>query len=381
MFKIISFFIQILNTFNKFIWKLTVFLSSFIKIDELDKVSSIPDDVRYRQFKVDEPAIIEPFNKLDKLDFNKLIKDNNIKPIKRRNGKSITIKIHCPRCNAPKDYLYDNTGIGNQFECKCCSHIFSTKPNPFKDVLLKCPHCTYQLSLTHQRADFNVYKCPNPKCPYYLNNLNSMNIVDKQKLRNNPALFKLHYIYRAFNIDMPSLAKDYMDYIRSPIDISKAYHSQYIIGLCLTYHVNYGMSYRQTAAILYDVHQLKLSHQTVANYCNAVASIVHPVLELFPYNLSNISAGDETYIKIKGKQHYVFFMFDAIKKIITSYRVFAKRDAIAAIQTVWSTLSKYSKIPDILKLITDGNPIYKVARQYFLQHGINFNLYQVIRSY
>lgn len=67
-----------------------------------------------------------------------------------------------------------------------------------------------------------------------------------------------------------------------------------------------------------------------------------------------------------------------LKKIITSYRVFAKRDGLSAIIATYSTLSKYDKLPNDLKIITDGNPIYNVAYQYRLQHGMKFDLFQVI---
>jgi len=376
--KIITIIIKILNTLNKLSWKLSCFLLKLIKEDDILSANFKPDDVRYRQFKVDEPAIIEPFKELEKLNYKQLIKYNNIKPIKRRNGKDITINVSCPRCHAPKDYLYDNTGKLTQFECKVCSHIFSTNPNPFKDVDLKCPHCSRVLALYHQRNDFNVYRCYHYDCPYYIQNNNSMNALDKEKFKKNPSLFKMHYIYRAFNIDTPALTKDFREFLRTPIDISKAYHSWYVIGLCLTYHVNYGMSYRATASILYDVHEIKISHQTVQNYCNAVASIVHPVLEFYNYDLSSSIAGDETYLKVKDIWHYVFFMFDTEKKIITSYRVFKNRDAISAIQTLYSTLAKYDTLPEDLKMIFDGNPIYQVAQQYWSSHGYNFDLFQVI---
>lgn len=91
--------------------------------------------------------IVEPFIKMEHKDYKQLIKDNNIKPVKRRNGKNITVDVHCPCCSAPKEYLYDNNGKQIQFECKVCSFIFSTHPNKDKDVILKCPHCKYQLAL------------------------------------------------------------------------------------------------------------------------------------------------------------------------------------------------------------------------------------------
>ncbi|MFA6777115.1 MAG: DDE-type integrase/transposase/recombinase [Bacilli bacterium] len=378
MTKIITVIIKILNTINKLSWKIIIFLTKFIKIEELDKINSKPDDVRYRHFSVDKPAIIEAFKEPEKLDFKVLVKENNISPVKRRKGKTINVKVSCPRCDAPKEYLYDNNGKEVQFECKCCKNIFSINSTVTKHLNYKCPHCHYKLYKKHERESFDVYTCPNKKCSFYLRNKNSINVIDKEKFKNNPNFFKLHYIYRAFKAEPETINKDYREFVRTPIDLSKAYYSWDIIGHCLTFHVNYGMSYRQTSALIFDLYQIKISHQTVANYCNAVASIIHPVLELYPYNLSNSIAGDETYIKVLGKQHYVFFMFDTLNKIITSYRCFDKRDSISAIKTLYSTLIKYDTIPDDLKMIFDGNPIYQVGQQYWAQHGYNFDLFQVI---
>ena len=378
MSKIISFLITFLNKINKIIWKFIIFLSQFIKIEDLDKLSNKPTDERYRQFKVDDSPIVEPFVKLEHKDYKQLIKMNHIKPVSRKNGKDITINVKCSCCSAPKEYLYDNNGKQTQFFCKVCSHIFSINPNKDKDVILKCPHCTHILSHRVSRDDFDVYVCKNLKCSYYLNNLASLTLSDKRKFKKNPTLFKLHYVYRKFNIGFPALQKDYREFIKSPIDISRAYSSQYIIGLCLTYHVNYGMSYRQTAALLKDVHEVYISYKTVENYCKAVSSIVHPLLEFYPYDLSSDLAADETYIKVMGKTAYIFFYFDAIKKIITSYRVFEKRDSLSSIKAAYQTLSKYNTLPEDLQVISDGNPIYNVAVQYWKEHGLPFKLYQVI---
>lgn len=378
MSKIISFIITFLNRINKFIWKIIIFLSKFIEVKEINHLDNKPDDVKYRLFNVDEPAIIEPFVNIEHKDYKQLIKDNNVKPIKRRNGKDITVDVKCPCCGAPKDYLYDNTGKLIQFECKVCSYVFSTNPNKNKDIVLKCPHCRHVLDHRVSRTDFDVYFCRNNNCPFYLKNKSSMNVHDTNLYKEHPEKLKLRYIYRKFNIDIPTLTKDYREFIQSPIDISKAYSSQYVIGLCLTYHVNYGLSYRQTASILQDIHEVNISYKTVENYCKAASSIVHPVLEFYPYELSDTIAADETYIKILGKTNYIFFYFDAIKKIVTSYRVFDKRDSLSSIKAAYSTLIKYDTLSESLKVISDGNPIYNVAVQYWCQNGLPFRLYQVI---
>ncbi len=376
MSKIISLTIKFLNTINKFIWKIIVFLAKFIKVDDINHLDAKPKNVRYRQFNVDDRPFIEPFVEHEHLDYKQLIIDNNIKPINRR--LSCSSNVCCPFCNAPSDYLYFNTKKPYDFHCKVCSHSFTTRPRPSKDIILRCPHCHCQLELHHHRTDFDVYRCKNDNCPFYLNNKKSLYAHDLSLYQKHPEKMKLRYIYRHFNIDIPSLSKDYRNFIQSPIDISKAYSSQYVIGLCLTYHVNYGLSYRQTASLIKDVHEIFISYKTVENYCKAVSSIVHPLLEFFPYDLSDTIAADETYIKVAGKTAYIFFYFDAIKKIVTSYRAFDKRDSLSSIKAAYSTLIKFDSLPNSLKVISDGNPIYNVAVHYWAQHGLPFTLYQVI---
>ena len=129
---------------------------------------------------------------------------------------------------------------------------------------------------------------------------------------------------------------------------------------------------------MYDIHGVKVSHQTVANYCNAVAPRVKPFVDQFPYELSDKYCGDETYIKIGGVWHYIFFFFDAAKKIILSYRIRKNRDYQSAIRAINDVLVKLPEIPKKLNFITDGNPIYLLAQQWFAQRGINFNITQVI---
>ena len=65
MTEIISLIIKNLNRINKIIWKIIIFLSKFIKIDEVKHLENKPDDIKCRLFNVDEPAVIEPFVKIE----------------------------------------------------------------------------------------------------------------------------------------------------------------------------------------------------------------------------------------------------------------------------------------------------------------------------
>ena len=69
----------------------------------ISNIKEHPADERYRRFKVDKPAIVEKSSSLEHKNFKQLIKDNNIKPVKRRNGKEITINVSCPCCGALKN--------------------------------------------------------------------------------------------------------------------------------------------------------------------------------------------------------------------------------------------------------------------------------------
>lgn len=71
-------------------------------------------------------------------------------------------------------------------------------------------------------------------------------------------------------------------------------------------------------------------------------------------------------------------MFDAVKKIILSYRVSPICDTISAIKAINDILIKLKSTPDNLRIITDGNPIYLLAQHFFAGHGINFDVTQVI---
>lgn len=68
MSKIITLIIEFLNRINKIIWKTIIFLSRFIKVDEVI-INNKPTNERYKQFKVDEPALLEPFIKLEHKDY------------------------------------------------------------------------------------------------------------------------------------------------------------------------------------------------------------------------------------------------------------------------------------------------------------------------
>jgi len=126
---------------------------------------------------------------------------------------------------------------------------------------------------------------------------------------------------------------------------------------------------------MYDIHNVKISHQTVINYSNAVGHIIKPFIDYYDYDLSNNFCGDEIYIRVKGDWHYIFYFVDATKKIILSYFVSPNRDTSSAIIAILSVIQKSKAVKgDFINLIVDGNPIYLLAKQLLDENEDNGNL-------
>jgi len=376
--EIISTKDQIILTLLKELNKLTPF--------EYEPTPEEPISLDYQKLVIDTPPI---FEFIEKLDYKILLAKHNydkgkpLKPVSRHEGSTPVAKdLCCARCNAPSDYLYANNGSGGQYKCKVCDCNFH-KNNKFrKQVAFKCPYCHGHLDHIKTRDDFDVHKCRNKQCSLYVRNLANMTKAEKQLYKDAPHEFKLHYIYRSFKVDFVPLSKQLPD--KPIVDLSRIQSSPQTLGLVLTYFVNYAMSARSTSAIMKDVHNIKISRQTVLNYANALKPVLDYFNQHYPYELSGQYCGDETYLRIKGKWHYLCFFFDAVKKIFLAYPISKNRDTKLAIEAIDDLLNKLPLIPSVpensheLKLIVDGNPIYLLAQQFFAEHKIHFDIKQVI---
>jgi len=346
-----------------------------------DKPTEQPVNKPYRKLQVDDLPIIEVPEKIDyQILLTEYLEKNEkpLKPVRRHKNTKVSVphSMICPKCGAPSDYLYANNGDKGQYQCKVCSCLFNDKNRYSKEAVLKCPHCSKTLEKIKERKDFDVFKCKNDDCHYYQKKLKGMSSKEKKQFKKDPQAFKLRYIFRQFRIDFQPLSKESPDL--PAVDLSKIYASPHTLGLILTYHVNYGLSARKTAAIMQDVHGVAITHQTILNYEKSVAHLLKPYVDHYPYELSDQFCGDETYIRVNGRWHYLFFFFDAVKKIILSYPVSPNRDTVSAIRAIDEVLLKMKVIPENLTFVVDGNPIYLLAQHFFAQHEISFDIKQVI---
>ena len=318
--------IQYLLIQNQYLLQIISFLFKFIckYIPLRQWIFDDSNSPEYQKFKVDEPPLIkkeklQPQERWYYKDFIAYIKwkyDVIITPVKRRGECNIPDDYICPHCSAPKAYLYRNNGSNDQVLCKVCGKSSSTfVPDT---IALFCPHCSHTLVAKKDRKFFRVHKCVNPKCPYYLNNLKK---VDKKHLaepygKNN---YKLHYIYREFTVDFFDMELSSLPKNSSSLKFSK--HNAHIMSLCLTLHVNLGLSLRKTAQAMNDLYGIKISHQMVANYARTAALVIKPFVDNYDYEPSNTLVADETYIKIRGIKGYIWFIMDAVSRSILGYQV------------------------------------------------------------
>ena len=203
---IILYFLQCMQYQHKQICWLLNFICRYIPLKKWAFDDS--HSPKYQKFKVDELPLITDFRQdwtyKELIPYYEKRYGKKIRPISRRSECDIPDSCTCPRCDAPKPFLYKNNGSKGQLLCKICDARFSPDESRFSAVKLRCPHCGNTLVPKKDRKHFIVHKCVNPKCSYYLHNLKK---VDKADLKEDYGKnkYKLHYIYREFTMDFFSM--------------------------------------------------------------------------------------------------------------------------------------------------------------------------------
>ena len=228
---------------------------------------------RFNQFKADDklPLLQANIHK-NQLNYQELLvayqakHGKPLKPVNHRQAFAFPRQT-CPGCGAPSQYLYANGG-GD------------------KSSLLLCPDCQNKLELAKQRANFKAWRCNNRHCPNRKRELAKLNSSQYQEYLKRPSQFKLRYIYREYAFKIRQIAPQ--SSAQSRVDLSRIQASPQVLGLILSYCVNYGISAAKTAALMYDIHGIKISKQTILNYAQAVAANIRPFLIIirisFPAN-------------------------------------------------------------------------------------------------
>ncbi|MGE9975435.1 IS6 family transposase [Coprococcus catus] len=269
---------------------------------------------KYQKFKIDELPLITDFRQdwtyKDLIPYHEKRYGKKIRPVIRRSECNIPDDCTCPRCNAPKPFLYKNNGSKGQLLCKVCDARFSPDASRFSSVKLRCPHCGNTL-------------------------------VPKKDRK----------------------------------------HNAHVMSLCLTLHVNLGLSLRKTSQALKDLYNISISHQQIANYCKTADVCIKPFVDQYPYEKGDVFTADETYIKIRGIKTYIWLIMNAATRSIIGYQVSDNRGVGPCILAMRMAFQGLAKLPENFKFIADGYSAYPLAAMEFgkkFGKDFTFKITQVI---
>ena len=378
---IILYLIQLIQHLYKQNCWLVLFICKYIPLKQWAYDDS--KSPAYQKFKIDElPRIIsyeQDWKWNDLITYYEQRYGKTIKPTFRRVECDIPDDCSCPVCNAPKPYLTWNDGKKkSQIRCKVCLNLHSpSDDNRFsKTHKLRCPHCSCILEPIKNRKHFIIHKCKNSKCPFYLHNLKK---VKKEHISEEKCKYKLHYIYREFTIDFFRMDLNSLPKNASSLKFSK--FDKNVMGLCLTYKVNLGLSLHKTTEALKEIHGIHISHQQVANYCKTAAICIKPFTDNYDYGVGKAFTADETYIKIRGLKGYIWFIMDAAKRAIIGYQISDNRGVGPCILAMRMAFRHLKELSKDFRFIADGYSAYPLAAQQFYRESegkINFDITQVI---
>ena len=378
---IILYLIQLIQHLYKQNCWLVLFICKYIPLKQWAYDDS--KSPAYQKFKIDElPRIIsyeQNWKCNDLITYYEQRYGKTIKPTFRRVECDIPDDCSCHICNAPKPYLTWNDGKKkSQIRCKVCLNLHSPSDNNrfSKTHKLRCSHCSRIREPIKNRKHFIIHKCKNSKCPFYLHNLKK---VKKEHLSEEKSKYKLHYIYREFTIDFFRMDLNSLPKNASSLKFRK--FDKNVMGLCLTYKVNLGLSLRKTAEALKEIHGIHISHQQVANYCKTAAICIKPFTDNYDYGVGKAFTADETYIKIRGLKGYVWFIMDAAKRAIIGYQISDNRGVGSCILAMRMAFRHLKELPKDFRFIADGYSAYPLAAQQFYRESeekINFDITQVI---
>jgi len=293
-----------------------------------------------------------------------------LSPVRYRAG-SVRVPdiVVCPCCNAPHQYIYYNDGKKRtQLLCKVCGQLFQAGRRFQRKTKYYCPYCHHALFMWKQRKEVAIYKCRNDNCEYRIRKIKKLNEQERELVKTRSSQFKLAYQYREYHFALNELAHCAPE--DQSLNLTRIHNGTNVLGLILAFYVSFALSARKTAYVLRSVFGISLSHQTVLNYAAAAAFYCHSFNMKHKGSIDHISAGDEAYIKVMGKQNYVFFFISSESLKITAYHVAGNRETLPAIIAMNEAIRTADPEQTII-LVTDGNPSYPAGIHYINAHRDN----------
>jgi transposase-like protein len=141
-------------------------------------------------------------------------------------------------------------------------------------------------------------------------------------------------------------------------DFKRMRYPVFLIITALTMFYIGNNSFRKIAFMLRLLHNIKVSHTTISNWCKRFAPLFHNIaLELIPaldFNSDEWHA-DETVVKICGIKHYIWFIIDSETRFILGFHLSPRRNSPQA----FSLLNSVKHMGTPGSIVSDRYSAYK----------------------
>ena len=220
------------------------------------------------------------------------------------------IIIVCPRCFSKVLHRYGKDKDGFQkYQCQHCKRQFAPDNTSCNSLKQKnypvCPVCGKATFLHHDYTYYSNFRCCDKKCNHSFR-VPKLSKIDPPSSELNPQTFSFKGMR----------------------------HPLYIVLCALSYYFCANSTTRKVAQTLYMVHQVKVSHVTISKWIKRFTPVFRKISadRLLGANLCDSDEWhfDETYIKIAGKNYYLWIAFDAETRLVLDFHLSPYRDSDSA---------------------------------------------------
>jgi len=179
--------------------------------------------------------------------------------------------------------------------------------SPDKRKYPTCPKCGLASFIHHDYEHYTNYRCTDKKC------------------------------YHSFFVCKPTtIAPASMSKLFGKNDFKRMRYPVHIISQAVVMFYIGTTSFRKIALIMRLTYNVKVSHQTISDWCKKFAPMWQNIaLELIPaldFNSDEWHA-DETVVKINGVKHYIWFVIDSETRFVLGFHLSPRRASSQAFTT------------------------------------------------
>jgi len=229
----------------------------------------------------------------------------------------------CPRCFSKDLYRFGKDKEGYQkYQCQHCKRQFAPdNPSCNSQKQRKYPHCPVCGKATFLHHDYTYYsnfRCCDKNCNHSFR------------------------VPKLINVDPPS-----SEFKPETFSFRGMRHPLHIVLHALTYYFCGNSTTRKVAQTLHMVHQVKVSHVTVSKWIKRFTPVFKKIADdrLLGVNLCDSDEWhfDETYIKIAGKDYYLWLAFDAETRLVLDFHLSPNRNSSSAHSLLASCRKKFGQ--------------------------------------